>query len=104
MCEYCDKNNKRTDGQGDWIVYYDAKEECYKLYTEQFRNEYSEFKVKYCPECGRNLENKYFKLVFKQYKNDEWKMYTHFYKDEQAFRNNLEIMSQNPRFLILEYD
>lgn len=56
MCEYCDETNTREDGQGDWIIYYDAKKKHHKLYTEQFRDEYSEFEVNYCPMCGRKLE------------------------------------------------
>lgn len=57
MCKYCDLKN------GESIGLTDRKHD--DLYISKLENEYyieneglTKFKLKYCPECGRNLQKK----------------------------------------------
>nr|DAF89789.1 MAG TPA: zinc ribbon domain protein [Siphoviridae sp. cteLh2] len=58
MCEYCDTNNTYKAGISDWTCYFNEKDNKWHVYTEVFRNEYSDFEVNYCPNCGRSLTSK----------------------------------------------
>lgn len=55
MCEYCEENNTYKDGIGDWTCYINDKDNKWHIYTEEFKDEYSDFEVNYCPNCGRKL-------------------------------------------------
>jgi len=49
-------------------------------------------------------EDKYFKLEYKVFQDNEWKVRTQWCKDETKFKKELEFMSNNPNFEILNHD
>jgi len=55
MCEYCEENNTYKDGIGDWTCYINDRDNKWHIYTEEFKDEYSDFEVNFCPNCGRKL-------------------------------------------------
>lgn len=57
-CELCSNINNYINykpGSQTEAIFHDMKNNKYILVLEQFRNEYAELKIKYCPNCGRNL-------------------------------------------------
>ena len=71
MCKYCELKN------GESICLTDRKHD--DLYISKLKDEYyieneglTKFKLKYCPECGRNLQKKeeYPRFSFQDFSKD----------------------------------